>query len=530
MSIIPHIAFRSIGKRFPGTVALDGVTFEVAAGSCHAIIGENGAGKSTLGKILAGIYQPDEGSIEIDGVPRRFSGPPDARNAGISAVQQELSHCPNLTVAENLCLSSLPHRGPFLDRRAMADAARRFLAEVGADCDPDDELGRLSTGQIQLVQIAAALRIAARALVLDEPTSSLSLADVRRLEDLLAALRRRGTTVLYVSHRMEEIFRTCDTATVLRDGKHVATLSLAKTNEDELVRLMIGRPLAKYFPAHAARPRGEERLGVESLSSPGKFRDVTFALHAGEVLGMAGLVGSGRSEVALSIFGLDPAARGRIRVDGRAVAIRSPRDAFRLGIGMITEDRKRHGIVPAMSCGQNLTLASLDCPLAYGFWSRAVSCPRCAQRGECLRLYNLMRLSVERRRVREFFDRLRVRAASPDAFIATLSGGNQQKVLLARCLARRCSVLMLDEPTRGVDVGVKAEMHRLIDELASAGHAILLISSELPEVLNMSTRILVMREGRVAGILDRTAATQESVMKLMAGRDPQIPGRNSDHG
>ena len=515
------LAFREVSKRFPGVVALRKVSFDVAAGSCHALMGENGAGKSTLGRILAGLLRPDEGRIEIQGRPCHLHAPGAARQAGIGLVHQELSYCPNLSVAENLCLAELPRWGPFLDRAVLMDRAKRFLAAVGAECDPDEELGRLTTGQIQLVQIAAALATGARILVLDEPTSSLSLVEARKLEELIGHLRRQGVTILYVSHRMEEIFRLCDTATVLRDGQHVATRPIAQTTEDELVRLMIGRPLTTYFPAHVERAAGQERLRVESVSSAGRFRDVSFTLHAGEVLGLAGLVGSGRSEVAQGIFGMDSSMTGRVFLDGAAVTIRSPRQAFALGLGLVTEDRKRLGLVPEMSCGENLTLSALDCPGGRGFWARATRCPSCPQSQECLRWWDWLRLGQERSWVKEFFNRLQVRAASPDVPITTLSGGNQQKIVLAKCLARRCRVLLLDEPTRGVDVGAKAEIHRLIDELASAGHAILMISSELPEVLHLSTRVLVMRAGRVVGLVQRAEATQERIMQLMAGRATQ---------
>jgi ABC-type sugar transport system ATPase subunit len=519
MKATAQIAFRAIEKRFPGVVALDGVSFEVSGGSCHALMGENGAGKSTLGKILAGIHCPDGGHIELEGVLRRLRSPLEARQAGVGIVHQELSLCPNLSVAENLCLFALPRRGLAVDREELLAQARRFLREVGADCDPQEELGLLSTGQTQLVQIAAALATGARILVMDEPTSSLSLAEARRLEKVIAQLRRFGTTILYVSHRMDEIFRLCDTVTVLRDGRHIATMPLSQTNPDDLVRRMIGRPLAKYFPVHATHNVGPERLRVEGFSSPGKFRDVSFRIRAGEVLGLAGLVGSGRSEVALGIFGLDRSATGRVFVEDQPVRIRNPREAMSLGIGLVGEDRKRQGVVPEMSCGENVTLASLHCPGGRGVWGRLVHCPFCPRKTECLRLWGFIRLGCERQWVAKFFHRLAVRAASPEAPAVTLSGGNQQKLILARCLARKCRILMLDEPTRGVDVGAKTEIHRLIDELASAGHAILMISSELPEVLNLSTRVLVMRNGCLAGALPRAEATQEKVMQLMGGRD-----------
>jgi ABC-type sugar transport system ATPase subunit len=514
----PLVAFRDVSKRFPGVVALRNVSFTVAAGSCHALMGENGAGKSTLGKILGGLYRPDGGQLEVGGRPCLFRWPAAAQRMGIGLVHQELSYCPNLSVAENLCLSALPRRGPLLDRAAMMARTRRFLDAVGAECDPEEELGRLTSGQIQLVQIAAALSTGARVLVMDEPTSSLSQSEVQRLETLLGQLRRQGLTILYISHRMEEIFRVCDTATVLRDGQHVTTLPLDATNADELVQLMIGRRLTAYFPAHVERPVGAERLRVDAASSPGRFRDISFSLRAGEVLGVAGLVGSGRSELAQALFGMDRRMTGRVWVDGRPVAIRSPQQAYALGLGLVTEDRKRLGIVPEMTCSANLTLSALDCPGGRSVWGRAVRCPWCPQRQNCLRLWDLVRVGEERHRVAEFFTRLRVRAAAPDVPIATLSGGNQQKIVVAKCLVRRCRVLMLDEPTRGVDVGAKAEIHRLIDELASAGQAVLMISSELPEILHLSTRVLVMRHGRIAGELSRAEATQERIMQLMAGR------------
>ena len=481
-------------------------------------MGENGAGKSTLGKILAGICRPDEGEIEIDGTVRHFHSSRDALNAGIGLIHQELSYCPNLTVAENLCLGAMPRRGMLLDAAAMAERTRQCLARVGATCSPSDEMGRLTAGQIQLVQIASALSTGAHILVMDEPTSSLSLVEAQKLESLIAELRSQGTTILYVSHRMEEIFRLCDTVTVLRDGRHVATLPVAGSSEDDLVRMMIGRSLEAETPAHLQKPLGKERLRVESLTSPGHFHDVSFTLHAGEVLGVAGLVGAGRSEVAQAVFGMDPMARGRIFVNGAAVTIRNPAEALANSIGLVTEDRQRTGIVPEMSCGENLTLASLGCSRQIDFLSRFRECPRCPKQNECLRFWDWVRLGREQEWIGKFFARLRVRTSTPDVPIAALSGGNQQKIMLGKCLTTGCSVLMLDEPTRGVDVGAKAEIHRLIDELAVAGHAVLMISSELPEVLRLSTRVLVMRNGRVAGIVDRADATEENIVQLMAGR------------
>jgi ABC-type sugar transport system ATPase subunit len=504
---IPAVCFHHISKRFPGTVALHDVSFSVAAGSCHALMGENGAGKSTLGKILAGIHKPDEGHFEIDGITRSFRSPLEAQGAGIGIVHQELSFCPNISVAENICLSQLPNHAGRIDWRRLYQKAQACLDEIGAECDVSEELSHLSAGQTQMVQIAAALATGARIFVMDEPTSSLSTAESHRLEKLINALRQRGATILYVSHRMDEIFRLCDTVTVMRDSQHVATMPLAQTNEAELVRLMIGRTWEKLLPEHVKHAPGQEYLRVEGLSSPGKFHHVSFSLRAGEVIGLAGLVGAGRSEIAMGIFGLDSRMTGNVFVAGRKVSVKCPRDATALGIGLVSEDRKKQGLVLDMECGSNITLSSLD---------------RLSRHG-------VIRLTEERSVISEFFKKLQVKAASPHASAQTLSGGNQQKLVLAKWLARQCRILILDEPTRGVDVGAKAEIHRLIDELAAAGLAVLMISSELPEVLNLSTRVMVMRNGRIAGMLDRAEATQERVMQLMAGQYGTHPQQTTEN-
>jgi len=503
------IRFRSITKHFPGVVALRAVTFDVRAGECHALVGENGAGKSTLGRILAGVYEPSEGTIELYGQTTRFRSPLDAQRAGVGIVHQELSFCPNLTVAENLCLGDLPRRGPFLDRRTLRSRAQSFLDRIGARCNVDEELGRLPTAQEQMVQIAAALATGARVLVMDEPTSSLSSAETDRLFALIGELRAQGTTILYISHRLDEIFRLCDRVTVLRDGQHVATRLVAETTEDELVRLMIGRALSAYFPKHTEKPPSEELLRVEHLTSPSKFHDISFSLHAGEVLGLAGLVGAGRSEVACALFGLDPEARGKVYFCGEPVTITCPKHAMGMGIGLVPEDRKRQGLIMSMTAGQNMTLPSLD----------------------QLRRMNFICRRAETEQIDRYFAQLSIRAASPDVLAEGLSGGNQQKVVLAKWLARRCRVLIVDEPTRGVDVGAKSEIHSLIDSLAAEGNAVLLISSELPEVLNLSTRILVLRAGRLVGELSRSEATQENLMRLMAGVDDlsTLRTHDSDH-
>src|SRR5215218_6975723 len=491
----PAVSFDHITKRFPGVLALEGVSFSIAAGTCHALCGENGAGKSTLGKILAGIYRPDEGHVQVFGSRVDFAGPQQALAAGIGIVHQELAFCDNLSVAENLCLGALPSRAGFVSHDEMARQARQMLAATGADIDVNQIVRELTIGQQQVVQIAAAIGRGARVIVFDEPTSSLSQHEAERLYELIVRLRQQGVTAIYVSHRMDEIFRLCDAVTVLRDGRHVETAPMSAVDRGRLVEMMIGRRLEEYFPSHVQAAPGEELLRVEALSSPAGFRDVSFSVRAGEVLGLAGLVGAGRSEIAQAVFGLDPDATGRIFVEGRQVSIGNPEQAMRHRIGLVPEDRKRQGLVLSMSAASNTTLATLDALSRLGFINRR----------------------AERAQAAAYFNRLRVRAASPDVLSAGLSGGNQQKLVLAKWLAAKCRILFLDEPTRGVDVGAKAEIHALIDRLAADGSAVVLISSELPEVLHLSTRILVLREGRIAGELTREAANQAAVMRLMAG-------------
>ena len=410
-------------------------------------------------------------------------------------VHQELAFCDNLSVAENLTLSDLPARGGLVDREAMRRRAEEMLAETGTELDVTREFGKLAIGQRQMVQIAAAVGGGARIIVFDEPTSSLSQAEAERLFALIERLKARGVTCIYVSHRMPEIFRLCDAVTILRDGRHVATRPTASLTESDLVQMMIGRPLAEYFGRHSEAGAGEEVLRVEGLTVPGKFDDVSFALRAGEILGLAGLMGAGRSEVASALFGLERPARGRIVLRGNPVEVQSPAHAISLGIGFVPEDRKRQGLVLGASGLHNTSLPILD----------RLSRVRWILRGR------------ERSVAREYFDRLRVRTPSLDASVAGLSGGNQQKIVLAKWLAASSQILILDEPTRGVDVGAKAEIHALIGELASRGTAILVISSELPEVISLSDRIVVLRNGRIAGELDRREATEDAVLRLMAG-------------
>jgi ABC-type sugar transport system ATPase subunit len=487
------VRFEEITKRFPGALALSGVSLDIMAGSCHALCGENGAGKSTLAKILAGIYAPDAGRMFLGGVEARFNGPRDAFDAGVGMVHQELAFCDNLSVAENLCLSALPARRGVVSRCLLHERASAMLAEIGTNIDVRRLVGDLNIAQQQMVQIASAVGSGARIIVFDEPTSSLSHIEAERLFELIERLRSRGVTCIYVTHRMPEIFRLCDRVSVLRDGKHVATRATTGLSEADLVHLMIGRSLTEYFPHHLQTAPGDELLRVEGLSCPAKFEDISFSLCAGEIVGLAGLVGAGRSEIARALLGLERDVRGSVHVHGKRVRIRSPRQAIRLGIGLVPEDRKRQGLVLLHSGLHNTSLPSLR-RLSRLSW---------------------IRRPAERTLAVDFFRRLRVSAQGIDAPVAGLSGGNQQKIVLAKWLAAGSRILMLDEPTRGVDVGAKAEIHDLIDRLAAQGHAILLISSELPEILTLSTRILVLRAGRIAGALDRANASQDRLLRLM---------------
>jgi ABC-type sugar transport system ATPase subunit len=490
------VQFSHITKCFAGVTALSDVSLSIARGECHGLMGENGAGKSTLGKILAGIHRADEGEILIDGVRQDFSSPADAIKAGVGMVYQELAFCPDLTVAENLCMGQYPRRMRlFLNRAEMKRRARALLRQIGVWIDVNQPMRALSTAQEQLVQIASAVGTDAKILVFDEPTSSLSEPEAQELFKLIQSLKMRGVTMIYVSHRMPELFHLCDRISVLRDGKFVGTVDRDKADQDTIVRMMIGRSVSDYFPQHLSGKTGETILRVSGLSSPGNFQDISFDVHAGEIVGFAGLVGAGRSEVAKAIFGLDQSARGEVEINGKRLSLGSVQEAMNRGIGFLPEDRKRQGLVLMMSGRANVSLAMLDRLSRLGILGR----------------------SAERKIATEYFRKLSVKAPSIEMPVAGMSGGNQQKVAISKWLARGAKLLIVDEPTRGVDVGAKAAIHQLIDDLARQGVGIMLISSELPEVLNLSTRIIVMRGGRIVGQVLREQATQETVLRLMAG-------------
>jgi len=488
------LSVENISKTFPGVRALDDVSVDFDKASVHALMGENGAGKSTLGKIIAGVYTPDKGTIKMEGREIKPTDPRIAQELGIALVHQELAFCPNMTVAENLLLGGFPTNAGFMDWSKLRERARALLHEIGADIEVDTPLAQLTTGQEQMVQIAGAVGVNAKIIIFDEPTSSLSTNESEHLFALMERLKKRGVAMIYVSHRMDEIFRVCDTITVLRDGKYVATEAIAQTNRDRVIRQMVGREVLMTRPKHLDLQPGEEILRVENLSSTGKFENVSFKVCRGEIVGMGGLVGAGRTEVATAIFGLDKRATGKVYIKGKEMPLGNVNEAMRRRIALLPEDRKRAGLVLGMNISDNVSLAHIDSFSAGGF--------------------------VDRRReiadVEKLTKRLRVKAPSLETITAGLSGGNQQKVALAKWMVRSCDLLIVDEPTRGVDVGAKAEIYELLDEVACQGLAILMISSELPELLNLSRRVVILREGFKTGEIPHEEFSQEAVLHLMA--------------
>ncbi len=495
----PALRLEGLTKRFPGVLALDGVDLDIADGEMHALAGENGAGKSSLIRLLAGIHRPDAGRMTLAGAPYAPQRPLDAIAAGVRVVHQEFNLLPALTVAENLLFERLPRRLGFVDRRALDRRAEALLARVGLDeVSPRLRVERLGIAQMQLLEIARALSSRGRVLVLDEPTATLTPREAGRLFAQIRALKSEGLTMIYVSHHLGEIFDLCDRVTVLRNGAKVATSRTVETTPAELVRRMIGRTLAAQPPLAGAAP-GREALRVEGLrplaGPPGAGLD--FAVRYGEVVGLAGLVGAGRTEVVRAIFGADRRRGGRILRDGAAVRIRSPRDATRHGIGLLTENRKEEGLVLPMAVRVNVTLARL---------------------GRVARL-GVLRPRAERDAARRLAGELAIRPGAPEQPVVQLSGGNQQKVVLARWLFGDATrVLMLDEPTRGIDVGAKAEIYALLGRLAAEGRAIVVVSSELPELMHLCDRILVLSRGRLAGEVARAEFSEERILSLAYSR------------
>jgi rhamnose transport system ATP-binding protein len=486
----------SIIKAFGGVQALKGVSFDLLAGEVHALIGENGAGKSTLIKVITGAIAPDEGTIEVLGRTIESNDPTRAKALGIAAIYQQPALFPDLTVAENIALGLEPggtwRRVRWGERRSRA---RRLLERIGAAIDPDRDVRQLTMPEQQLVEIARALGADARILIMDEPTASLSDKEVDSLFKVIRDLKSHGVGIIYISHRLEELPLVADRATALRDGLPVGTRLMGEVSRSELIRMMVGRELSAVFPKSAVS-RGETVLELDRLKCHAAgVKDVSLSVRAGEILGLAGLVGAGRTELAGVVFGLTPADSGEIRLNGRAVEIDTPARAVELGIAYVPEDRRRHGVILEMSTAANCTLATLKARSRFG----------------------LLDFGEEREVAGRFVRQLGIKTPTLETPVANLSGGNQQKVAVARWLAAEPKVLILDEPTQGVDVGAKAEIHRLMIELAARGMAIIMISSELPEILGMSDRIAVMHGGAIAAVLERSEATQEVILELALG-------------
>jgi ribose transport system ATP-binding protein len=495
----PLVEMRAITKQFPGVLALCEVDFDVRPGEVHALVGENGAGKSTLMKILAGVYTRDAGEVIFQGQPVNFTKPRQAQVAGIATIYQELNQVPQLSVTENIFLGTEIGRGIALNWGEMHRRARELLAKLHLDIDPRMQLGKLGVAQQQMVEVAKALHQNASLIIMDEPTSSLSIREINDLFAIVRELKSHGVSVVYISHHLEETFEVSDRITVLRDGRLVATQPAQDLNVDKLIRLMVGRDLSEKFPKEKV-PRGAEVLRVEGLSQEDRLRGISFSAYAGEVLGIAGLVGAGRTELVRAIFGADPIDGGEIYVNGKRAAIRSPQGAVRSGIGLLTEDRKQQGLCLQLSVRENITLSVLD-RLTRG------------------QMTNLRREAALARR---FIDGLAIKASSQDQLALNLSGGTQQKVVLSKWLATEPKVLIFDEPTRGIDVGAKVEIYNMINQLAKQGVAILMVSSELPEILGMSDRIMVIGGGRVQGFLDREEATEEKIMELATATQARV--------
>jgi inositol transport system ATP-binding protein len=485
------LRMEGISKTFPGVHALDNVHLEVEAGTVHALMGENGAGKSTLMKVLAGIYHADAGTIEFNGTQVQIPDSATALRLGISMIHQELSPVPEMSVAENIFLGREPrNRFGFVDRRQMVAKTTELFAKWQIEIEPRATMKSLVVAQIQMVEIAKAISYDSRLIIMDEPTSAISEREVAHLHRMIRSLRESGVAVIYITHKMDEVFRISDRVTVFRDGRHVATLDASELDRQKLIALMVGRELTHLFPKEHAEI-GEVVLSVKGLTRTGVLSDISFELHKGEILGLAGLMGAGRTEVLEALFGVTRIDSGEVWVKGRKVSIKAPTDAIAAGMGLLTEDRKKTGIMGVLSVRDNMVVASLA-RFSPGFILR----PRMVEAAA----------KAER-------DALSIKTPSLAQLIRNLSGGNQQKVLVARWLLTSPEILMIDEPTRGIDVGAKSEIHRLMSGLAAQGKAILMVSSEMPEILGMSDRVLVMAGGRITAEFTRDEVTQEKVLE-----------------
>lgn len=495
-AIAPALEMRNISKQYPGVRALDDVSLSVDVGEIHALLGENGAGKSTMMKILAGAQSKDGGEILLNGEVVQIDSPQKAMSLGISIIYQEFNLVPYLSAGENIYLGREPRAAVpgFVDFKKLYADAQEVLDKLGVKIDARAPVNTLSVAGQQMVEIAKATSKKSKIIVMDEPSATLTDHELRALFRLMLQLKSEGVSIIYISHRLEEIVEVCDRATIMRDGHHVATREVKDLTREEIIRLMVGRELKDAIPKVKAE-HGEVALEVKHLTRKGVLNDVSFTVRKGEVLGIAGLVGAGRTETARVIFGADPIDSGSIEVFGQPVRIKSPQDAIKHGIGLVTEDRKQQGLVLGMAVRENTTLANLDFLSSLGF----------IRRGE------------ERSVAEKYKSDLVIKTPTIEQTVHNLSGGNQQKVVLAKWLFTGSKILIFDEPTRGIDVGAKAEIYKLMNELAKNGVAIIMISSELPEVLGMSDRIVVMHEGRLTGELSREEATQEKIMHLATG-------------
>jgi ribose transport system ATP-binding protein len=491
------LEMNQISKSFPGVKALDGVDLEVQAGEVLALVGENGAGKSPLMKILAGIYQPDSGSgdIILDGKKVRYSGPLEARQDGLVLIFQELSLVPELSVAENIFMGNLPRtRLGLIDWKALRSKTREILDAIELDIDEMELIGRLPIAKQQMVEIARSLSVGAKVVIFDEPTSSLTDTEKDVLFRDIRRMREDKVAIIYISHKMDEVFEISDRVTVLRDGKNRGSLITKDAQLEDITQLMIGRVLEDYFHKNQAK-KGKEVLRVEKLTQKGLYRDVSFSIREGEVVGLYGLVGAGRSEIAESIFGLRDPESGKIFVGGKEVRVRNSRDAVHLGMGFVPEDRKQQGLVVKMSCAENVSLAKLD---------------------RISRIGGFLRKTDELKNFEEYQKKLRIVTPSPDQRVFFLSGGNQQKIVIAKWMCIDPRLLILDEPTRGIDVGSKAEIHHIIAELAESGMAVLIISSEMPEIMGICDRIVSVRSGEITGDFQDTEITEKKLLDAIA--------------
>lgn len=498
----PLLSMRGISKSFPGVRALDSVDFEVDAAEIHAFLGENGAGKSTLLKILSGAQPPDSGTIAFAGQPVTFASPQEAQKAGIVTIYQEFTLAPDMTVAENVFIGREPGSRLFISYRQLEEQTAALCRRIGLERSPRALVRDLSVAEQQMVEIARALSMKSRLIVMDEPTSALSRAEVEKLFSIIRSLKNEGISTIFVTHRLEEVFEICDSYTVLRDGRHVGRGIVKDTGMDGIIRLMVGRELGLLAQREQSYDTGDVAIELRNItrrrkstdSSAIELHDVSFKVNKGEILGIAGLVGAGRTETARALFGADRYDSGAVLAGGREVKIASPRDAIANGIGLVPEDRKQQALFLALAIRTNLSIAAHDRISAFGVFISGAK---------------------EEKLVEEYRKLLNIRMASPGQIVGNLSGGNQQKVVLARWLALRPNVLIVDEPTRGIDVGAKVEVHNLLIDMARSGIAIIVISSELPEVLALADRIVTMREGRVTGEIMRKDATQEKLMTLM---------------